>query len=188
MRLGSRELRETMRITHTQFTHPPSMNERSRQMDNVKESAETPAHEVTVERTIEAPRERVWAAWTQPAHFSQWFGVAPFATPQDRISLDVRPGGRWSATQVSAQDGTELPFVGTYGEVVEPERLVMIFENPQDPSDPNTEIATITLGERDGGTEMVLHQVGHLPPEAYGDLERGYSMFFEQLAHHVEQG
>ena len=112
------------------------------------------ANDVRVTRVIAAPRQAVWDAWTQPAGFSQWFGIAPYSTPQSRISMDVRPGGEWSATQVSADDGAELPFRGHYLAVVEPQRLELTFEDPADPNNPQFECATITFAELDGSTEI----------------------------------
>ena len=64
--------------------------------------------------------------------------------------MDVRVGGQWHATQVSEIDDTELPFVGVYREVDEPSRLVFTFEDPGDRSNPNVEVATVTLRRRTG--------------------------------------
>ena len=136
----------------------------------------------TVTRTFDAPRELVWSAWTQPDLFAEWFCTPPFKTPVSSVAMDVRPGGAWKATQVSEADGVELPFVGLYLEVVEPERLVLTFTNPEDPGDPNIEVATVTFTDLDGGTEMTLRQEGHMPAEQYPLLEEGYSRFFDQLA------
>lgn len=146
---------------------------------------EGPNHAVTVSRTLDAPRELVWRAWTEPERFASWFGTPPFVTPSSRVAMDVRPGGQWEATQVSVENGMELPFAGVYREVVPPERLVFTFENTADRTDPNIEIATVTFADLGGRTEMVLHQVGHLPEEQYGLLAIGYARFFDRLAEHL---
>jgi uncharacterized protein YndB with AHSA1/START domain len=153
-------------------------------MAQVPGSTKDVTGEVTVTRTLEAPRELVWRAWTRPEHFTRWFGTPPFTTPLDRIAMDVRPGGEWRAMQVSS-DGTEMPFIGVYREIAEPERLVFTFDDPQDRSDPRREVVTVTLAEADGATEMTLHQEGHLPAEQYVLLQEGYSLFFDRLAAHV---
>jgi uncharacterized protein YndB with AHSA1/START domain len=142
--------------------------------------------QVTLTRVLDAPRELVWRAWTRPEQFARWFGTPPFTTPLSKVSMDVRPGGEWRATQV-AEDGTELPFVGVYREIAEPERLVFTFEDPQDRSDPDIEVATLTLAEIDGRTEMTFRQAGHLPEEEYGKLEQGYGLFFDRLAAHLRE-
>jgi len=149
------------------------------------DATSTTTGEVTVERFLDAPRELVWRAWTEPARFAQWFGTPPFSTPESSVFMDVRPGGEWRATQVSAEDGTQLPFAGHYQEVAEPERLMFSFENPENRGDPNVEVVTLTLRERNGGTEMVMRQQGHLPEEQYRLLYEGYSRFFDRLEEYL---
>jgi uncharacterized protein YndB with AHSA1/START domain len=144
--------------------------------------------EMTVTRILDAPRELVWKAWTEPEQFAKWFGTPPFTTPPSRVSLDVRPGGRWAATMVHETDGTELPFRGEYREVVEPERLVLTFEDVHDESNPLVEVLTVTFTDLDGKTELVAHQAGHMPEEQYDALVEGYGGFFDRLAEHLAQG
>ncbi|HZB36367.1 MAG TPA: SRPBCC domain-containing protein [Gaiellaceae bacterium] len=142
--------------------------------------------EVTVSRVFDAPRELVWKAWTDPGQFAAWFGGPPYTTPPSTVSMDVRPGGEWRATMVSDEDGSELPFQGVYREVEEPERLVLTFDDPSEPNNPNVEVLTITFTDLgDGRTEVVAHQAGHLPEEEYEKLKEGYSTFFDQLAEHL---
>jgi uncharacterized protein YndB with AHSA1/START domain len=147
-----------------------------------------PTQQVTLSRRFDAPRDRVWDAWTQPEQFAAWFGTPPFRTPPARVSMDLRTGGEWTATQVSDEDGMELPFVGVYREVRRPERLVFTLDNPADRTDPNVEVATVTLADANGGTQMVFQQVGHLPEEQYGLMAIGYARFFDRLAEHLAQG
>ncbi|HEX2359191.1 MAG TPA: SRPBCC domain-containing protein [Solirubrobacterales bacterium] len=137
--------------------------------------------ELTVTRVFDAPRELVWRAFTEPEQFAQWFGSPPFRTPPETVSMDVRPGGEWEATQVNSETGKQLPFAGRFREVEEPERLVFTFEDVEDRDDPHVEVVTVTLTETDGGTEVVLHQAGHMPPEQYERTERGWSGFVDQL-------
>jgi uncharacterized protein YndB with AHSA1/START domain len=138
--------------------------------------------EVTVVRVFDAPRESVWDAWTKPELFARWFFTPPFETPPSTVHMDVRPGGRWGATQVSESEDIELPFLGTYREVEPPDRLVLTFENPADRADPNVEVLTLTFRAVSSGTELTLRQVGHLPADQYPKLAEGYSRFFDNLA------
>lgn len=144
--------------------------------------------EMTVTRVLDAPRQRVWEAWTDPEQFAAWFGTPPFTTPASTVSLDVRPGGRWKATMVHETEGTELPFGGEYVEVKEPERLVLTFEDPSDTSNPFVETLTITFADADGKTELVANQSGHMPEEEYSALVTGYGGFFDQLEKNLAQG
>jgi uncharacterized protein YndB with AHSA1/START domain len=150
---------------------------------------EAGTREVTITRVFEAPRELVWKAWTEPAQFAQWFGTPPYTTPESTISMDVKPGGAWAATMVHEQDGSELPFRGTYSEVVELERLVLTFEDVDDPSNQDVEVLTVTFRDLgDDRTEVVAHQAGHMPPEQYEALAQGYGGFFDRLAEHLARG
>lgn len=150
-------------------------------MPQMEGSVEVEPRAVTLTRVIDAPVESVWEAWTRPERFARWFGTPPFSTPSSRVDMDVRPGGTWHATQVSEIDGTELPFLGTYREVVAPERLVLTFEDPANRANPNVELATLVLEPIDGTTRMVFRQEGHLPGEQYRLLADGYSRFFDRL-------
>jgi uncharacterized protein YndB with AHSA1/START domain len=78
---------------------------------------------LTLTRVYNAPRERVWKAWTDPAQVARWWGPAGFTAP--RCELDVRPGGTLGI-DMRAPDGNVLPLTGVYREVVAPERLVFV--------------------------------------------------------------
>jgi uncharacterized protein YndB with AHSA1/START domain len=148
-------------------------------------SARATGNEVTITRIFDAPRELVWKAWTDPEQFAKWFGSAPYSTPASTVSMDVRPGGAWRATMVSAEDGSEIPFQGTYREVVEPERLVLTMDDPSDPDNPRVEVLTVTFTERGAKTEVVAHQAGYMPEEEYEQLAEGYESFFVNLDKHL---
>src|SRR5450755_3791930 len=70
---------------------------------------------------IDAPREKVYRAWTDPELLKQWFAPLPYTTPV--AELDVRTGG---STLIVMRDpeGHELPNRGVYLEVVKNEKLV----------------------------------------------------------------
>ena len=87
--------------------------------------SETPSlaeHAVTIERTFDAPRELVWAAWTTPEQIEQWFGPRPVTIKPGSVVLDPRPGGEFSLVMVMP-DGTEFPNNGTFTEFEKPSGL-----------------------------------------------------------------
>jgi uncharacterized protein YndB with AHSA1/START domain len=81
--------------------------------------------EVRITRIFEAPRDRVYRAWTDPDEVSAWYGPEGFDTPRDRIRIDPRVGGRYELTMVRRGDGAEFPIGYDIVELVEPELLVL---------------------------------------------------------------
>ena len=84
-------------------------------------SSPTVDRELVLTRIIDAPREKVFRAWTEPELLKQWFAPLPWTTPV--AETDVRPGGA-SLIVMRSPDGKELPNRGVYLEVVENQRLV----------------------------------------------------------------
>jgi len=77
--------------------------------------------ELMLTRLINAPREKVYRAWTDPELLKQWFAPLPYTTPV--AELDVRPGGA-NLIVMRGPDGKDMPNRGVYLEVVPNERLV----------------------------------------------------------------
>ena len=129
--------------------------------------------------TFEAPRQDVWREWTEPERFADWYGGPTGKVPLDTVSMDVRPGGRWSMV-MQAQRG-EIHWDGEYLEVEEPERLV--FTVTDRPDDDAYELVTVVLNDLgDGRTEMLFRQDGHMTPEQYERAGQGWSGFFDRIA------
>jgi uncharacterized protein YndB with AHSA1/START domain len=79
-------------------------------------------HTITIERVLDAPRELVWKAWTDPDEVAKWWGPELFTTPRETIEFDLRPGGVCRMTMIGP-DGQEYPNDGHFGVVEPPERL-----------------------------------------------------------------
>lgn len=135
---------------------------------------------IDITRILDAPRERVFEAWTSPEHFAAWYG-GDAEVPLDRVSMDVRPGGAWSL--VIVVPGTEMPFHGVYREVVAPERLVFTLKDATAPAGIEGETVTVTFTDRGAKTtEMVFTQRGgNLTAEQYAAAEDGWEAFFDAL-------
>ncbi|HEY6988326.1 MAG TPA: SRPBCC family protein [Bryobacteraceae bacterium] len=74
-----------------------------------------------LERIVDVPRERVWAAWTKPEHIKKWFTPAPWKTVD--CEIDLRPGGIFR-TVMRSPEGQEHSNAGCYLEIVPNEKLV----------------------------------------------------------------
>lgn len=80
-----------------------------------------PDREIVIERIVNAPRELVWRAWTDPDQIAKWWGPNGFTTTIHE--MHVRVGGVWRFI-MHGPDGTDYPNRITYREIVKPERLV----------------------------------------------------------------
>ncbi|MGH2887658.1 MAG: SRPBCC family protein [Solirubrobacteraceae bacterium] len=133
----------------------------------------------TIRRVFDAPRERIWQEWTEPARFADWFGGPEAEIPLETVDMDVRPGGTWRATMFFGPERREISWKGEYLEVVPPERLVMTFSNR---SDEVYERVTVVLNDLDSArTEMLFDQRGHLQPDEYEGTKEGWEVFFERM-------
>lgn len=88
-------------------------------MNPTEQTAES--RELMLTRLIDAPPEKLYKAWTEPALLKQWFCPKPWTMAS--AELDVRAGGT-SIIVMRSPDGQEFPNQGIYLEVVPNERLV----------------------------------------------------------------
>jgi uncharacterized protein YndB with AHSA1/START domain len=79
--------------------------------------------EFTFSRTFDAPRERVWHAWTNAEALAQWWG--PKNATIRVLKLEFRPGGMFHYT-MAFQPGHEMYGRFIYREIVAPERIVFV--------------------------------------------------------------
>jgi uncharacterized protein YndB with AHSA1/START domain len=121
---------------------------------------------VEIKRFIKAPRDRVYAAWTDPAQLRQWFGPENVQT-HDLIA-DARVGGkfRWDLTN---SEGEKMTCRGEYRELQPGKKIVFTWQWEDDEDWQNhVSIVTVELYDRDGDTELrLIHE--HLPNEESRD-------------------
>lgn len=113
------------------------------------EQFEMAEHTVVIERELDAPRELVWKAWTDPDEVTRWWGPEHFTTPREKIEFDLRPGGVCRLTMVGPE-GEEYPSDGHFRIVEPPARLSFgedVTEHPMIQSGETT-IELIDVGER----------------------------------------
>jgi uncharacterized protein YndB with AHSA1/START domain len=135
---------------------------------------------ITIVRVFDAPRERLWREWTEPAAFADWFGGDDCEIPLASMSMDVRPGGSSRATMLCDGGRREILWTGGYLEVVEPERLVFTLRAA--PAETEELVAVVLRDLGDGRTELRLEQRGHLSPEEYERTGAGWTTFFDRLS------
>jgi uncharacterized protein YndB with AHSA1/START domain len=115
--------------------------------------------DLVLTRLIDAPREKLFRAWTDPELLKQWFAPQPFTTPV--AELDVRPGGA-NFIVMRGPDGSEMPNRGVYLEVVPNERLVFTnaYSKAWEPSEKPFMTVIVTF-ENEGGKTRYTALVRH---------------------------
>ena len=117
-------------------------------------------------RIINAPPDRVYAAWTDPAQLKEWWG--PESARTRNFAADVRVGGkyRWDLTN---QEGEEMSVFGEYRELVPGKKIVFTWKWDDDEIWENrTSIVIVELSDREGGTQLLLKHE-QLPSEESRD-------------------
>jgi uncharacterized protein YndB with AHSA1/START domain len=122
----------------------------------------SPDQELVITRTFDAPKQRIWDAFTKPEHLNHWWGPTGFE--MHTITLDLRPEGIFHYSMKSGAMEMWGKFV--YKEVQAPDRLVFIncfsdadgaiTRNPWMPAWPLEVHNTMTLAEENGKTTLTL--------------------------------
>ena len=136
--------------------------------------------EIYIERVFDAPRDRVFAVYTDPELIPEWWGPRGGTTIVD--AMDVRAGGAYRFVMRGA-DGSETAFRGTYREITPPERVVQTFEWEGMPGHVSVETATFEdLGDR---TKVTTVSLFHTTEERDGmmasGMERGLNETYSRL-------
>lgn len=158
------------------------------------------ASKFVISRTFNAPRDRVWKAWTEPEQMAQWWGPKGFSA--DVKTLDLKPGGKFHYRMLSPQ-GEEMWGRMIFREIVPKERLVFInsFSDPQGgltrhplaPEWPLQMHTTISFAEENGGTTVMVTWVPYEASESECEtfdkgtesMQAGWTGTFDKLERHL---
>ena len=140
---------------------------------------------LTVRRTLAAPRERVFRAWTTPALMQRWFPDA--GMEMSRCDIDLRPGGRYRFEGRSPK----RPWAvwGEYVDVDPPQRLVYTWNwEHGDANEPPHAPTTVTVEFHDRGrrTEIVITHTPFATDVAFRDHQNGWIGCLERVARFTE--
>ena len=111
----------------------------------------TSDRELVLTRLIDAPREKVFRCWTDPALLKQWFAPLPWTIA--RVEMDLRPGGT-SLIVMRSPEGQDFPNPGVVLEVVKNEKIVFTdaYTKAWEPSAKPFMTATMTFADEGGNT------------------------------------
>ena len=135
---------------------------------------------------LDAPRELVFKAYTDPKLFAKWWGPRKYKV--DIQEFDSRPGGSWHVTHVG-DDGARHGFRGVNHDVVEPERICATFEYLGVPG--HVALQTATFEAVGNKTRLVAHQVFESVMDrdsmVASGMEEGANESMERLAELLEE-
>jgi uncharacterized protein YndB with AHSA1/START domain len=132
-------------------------------------------HNLVITRTLNAPRAKVWNAWTDPQIVQQWWGPRGVTNPT--CEWEVKPGGKVHIVMLAGEElgpvkGQEWPMTGKMKEVVEPERLVFTSSAIMDGKPILENLVTVLFEEQGDRTLMTVQViVTKTTPEAAMALE-----------------
>ena len=145
--------------------------------------------EIVTTRVVDAPRERVWKAWTDREQVAQWWGPNGFTNTIHE--MDLRPGGVWRFV-MHGPDGTDYRNKIIYEEIVKPERLVYNHFS-EDVDEPGQFHVTMTFAEQAGRTVLSMQMLFETAAERdrvvkeYGAIEGG-EQTLDRLAAYLAAG
>lgn len=106
---------------------------------------------IVTTRILNAPKEIVFSAWTNPELLKRWWGPKGFANTFHQF--DIRPGGRWEFT-MHGPDGGSYHNESVFAEIKEPDKIVI-----DHVSNPRFQLTASFEADIPGKTKLIFEQV-----------------------------
>jgi len=150
-----------------------------------------------IARTFDAPRDKVWKAWTDREQLLQWFGPKGFK--MTAAKLDFRPGGSFHYC-LQTPDGKDMWGKFVYRVIDPPQRIVLVNSFSDEKGDltrhpfsatwPLEMLSTTTLVEESGKTKLTIEWSPLNPTDeerktfdtSHDGMKQGWTGTFDQLA------
>lgn len=147
------------------------------------ETRQTKSVVLVVRRTIQAPAERLFRAWTEPAQLLQWWG--PTTARCSAAELDLRVGGKYRLAN-TFPDGRVVFIIGVFERISPPRELVYTWRlegvGDQD------ERVTVRFSGRGESTEVVITHERIATPQMREGHAQGWEGCLDGLARYLEAG
>jgi uncharacterized protein YndB with AHSA1/START domain len=133
----------------------------------------TPAvRDVRITHVFNAPREAVFAAWTDPYQVAKWWAPDGFEVPPESVEIEPRVGGRFHLTLVESAGPGRFPYRSEIVEISRPELIVLHAEAIPEAGIEET-ITRIVL-EADGARTRMTLTSGPYTDEVRESAEAGW--------------
>jgi uncharacterized protein YndB with AHSA1/START domain len=170
--------------------------------EHVTKLAAEHADDFVISREFDAPRDLVFAAWTEPERLAQWWGPKGFTIKV--ANVDLRPGGMF-LYGMTAPDGNEIWGKFIYREITPPERMVFInsfsdenggtTRHPMAPTWPLQMLNVVTLTGHGDKTTLTLRSSAYEATQEERDtfragrssMQGGFTGTFDQLTAYLEK-
>jgi uncharacterized protein YndB with AHSA1/START domain len=145
----------------------------------------SPDSTLTVRRTFQAPRDKVFRAWTDAKALAVWFHPSDEYTTRVP-ELDLKVGGKYKL-EMHHKGGNVNTVAGTYREIKPPEKIVFTWRWENDPT-AHESLVTIEFLDLGPSTEILLTHVQLPNAEQRDKHAHGWNGCLEQLAGFVQVG
>lgn len=132
--------------------------------------------DLSIARTIDAPRAVVWRCWTEPELLKQWYCPKPWRV--SHVEQDIRPGGA-SLVVMNGPNGEVNRLPGQFLDVRDGERLIFTdaFDGDWRPAGKPFMVGFVELADAGEGKTNMVWGARHWNEE---DRQAHLAMGFEQ--------
>jgi uncharacterized protein YndB with AHSA1/START domain len=145
----------------------------------------SPTTSLHIRRIFNAPRERLFQAWTDPKKMTEWFCHAKPELTGKLVVMNVRPGGRYGF-DISDADGKVFKVRGEYLEIKAPEKLVFTWFWKTEPEYGDTVVTLefVDLGEK---SELIMTHERFANSDARDKHNNGWAFVLDSLQRFAEK-
>lgn len=150
--------------------------------NQTKVTASPGGREVIIEREFDAPRDKVWKAWSDPDLLKQWLGPRKYEMVIEKY--DFQPGGSYRYIHKGGDD--EFSFRGVFHGIYAPEKMIQTFEFEGLPEPGHVSLDTLILEDLGNGrTKATTISVFQMQEDRDGmikaGMEKGVTEGYERL-------
>jgi uncharacterized protein YndB with AHSA1/START domain len=140
--------------------------------------------EVRIDEILDAPRDVVFAAWTDADQVADWWAPAGLEIPRETVTVEPWPGGRFELTMVDQTSGARHEMRAEFVEISEPELIVLRTEPIPDAGILEATVTRIVL-EADGDRTRMTVTDGPYTEEFAPNAEAGWRSIVANLGDRV---
>jgi uncharacterized protein YndB with AHSA1/START domain len=146
--------------------------------------------EILITREINAPREKVFKAFTDPKLYSQWIGPRDLKTTL--VTFEPKTGGRYRFVQRD-KNGHQFAFHGVFHEVKSPEMIIETMEYEGLPEKGHALLDKVNFESLPGNRTRIVEKSVFLSVEdrdgmMQGDMTKGITESYDRLDELMENG